>query len=382
MKSILLTTTALVAFAGAAVADGHTAITFSGEATLGYNDDNKASSVARFGDHEGFYSDLNLDVALSATLDNGITVSAAADVDELDATDAESAGVTLTISAPNAALIYGDTQFAAKSMWSSAGDMEADSFSEVDGESVIKGTATFGDVSMAVSAVALDAAGNSGKDDSVMQLSFGAKAAVGSVTVGVAYQDELVASDVDGGALSTTNGDFYNAATMGIYASTAVAGATVKVAYASEETTGTATDYDSTGISVSYPMGDLTLAAYFVSEGNSTTTDPKDNSGVSVAYKANGLAVTAAYADEQGTEVTKLEGSFDVGSGLTLLAGYVGKDSKTDDTYVAATYSLGGGASLLVSYADDTNSDEAAGDDDIGAPGYQVGTTVAVSFKF
>jgi len=39
MKSILLTSTALVAFAGAAAADGHATpgIAFTGEATLGYN---------------------------------------------------------------------------------------------------------------------------------------------------------------------------------------------------------------------------------------------------------------------------------------------------------------------------------------------------------
>ena len=35
MKSILLTTTAIVAFAGAAAADGHAGVTFGGDFTLG-----------------------------------------------------------------------------------------------------------------------------------------------------------------------------------------------------------------------------------------------------------------------------------------------------------------------------------------------------------
>ena len=52
MKSILLTTTAIVAFAGAAFADGHTSVGFSGDASLGHNDDIE----------NGFYWDVNVDV--------------------------------------------------------------------------------------------------------------------------------------------------------------------------------------------------------------------------------------------------------------------------------------------------------------------------------
>ena len=74
-SAILLASVALTAFAGAAAAE----VSFSGSATLGYNDDNgRLANNATFGDHNGFYSDLNVDVALSATLDNGITVSASA----------------------------------------------------------------------------------------------------------------------------------------------------------------------------------------------------------------------------------------------------------------------------------------------------------------
>ncbi len=61
MKRILLTSTALVAFAGAAAAD----VTWSGTAGLGYNDDID----------DGFYVDGDLDVTMSQELDNGVTVS-------------------------------------------------------------------------------------------------------------------------------------------------------------------------------------------------------------------------------------------------------------------------------------------------------------------
>ena len=318
MKKILLASVALTAFAGAAAAE----VSFSGSATLGYNDDNgRLANGARFGDHQGFYSDLNLDVAFSATLDNGITVSAAADVDEVDAADAASRGVTLTIASDNASLVYGDTEFAAKSMWSAAGDMEADSFSAQDGEGVLKGTFSFGGVDMAVSGVAYDAASTANvATDDLAQFSFGAKAAVGAATVVVAYQEETTAADFGGTSAHAANGDYYDAETMGVSVAFAAAGADIKVAYASETTTG-GTDYDSTGISVSYPMGDVKVSAYYVSEGDSASADPKDNMGISFAYAADGMSLTASYADEQGTDVTKLEGSFDAGNGLTVYAG-------------------------------------------------------------
>ena len=375
MKKILLASVALTAFAGAAAAE----VSFSGSATLGYNDHSDRTAGA-FGDHDGFYSDLNLDVAFSATLDNGITVSAAADVDEVDATDGEMSGVTLTIASDAASLVYGDTSFAAESMWSAAGDMEADSFSAQDGEGVLKGTFALGGIDMAVSGVVQDADGDLATDD-LAQLSFGAKAAVGAATVVVAFQEETTAADYAAGTAGTANADYTHAETMGVSVAFAAAGADIKVGFASETTTG-GTDYDSTGISVSYPMGDVTVAAYYVSEDDSTAVDAKDNAGISFKYAADGISLTASYADEQGTDVTKLEGSFDAGNGLTVYAGYIGKDSDTDDTYIGASYDLGGGAALAVSFADDTNNDEASGDDDIGAQGYQVGTTVAVTFAF
>ena len=69
MKSILLTTTAIVAFAGAAAADGHTSISHALSGTLGYND-----TVAASEDNEnGFYWSGNLKTTASATLDNGLT---------------------------------------------------------------------------------------------------------------------------------------------------------------------------------------------------------------------------------------------------------------------------------------------------------------------
>jgi len=89
---------------------------------------------------------------MTAELDNGVTVSASADVAELDAAESAAGGVTLTVSTDTAALIYGDTSFAAEDFGTAVGSMDADGDKgEQDGEVVLKGTVTAGTVSAAVS---------------------------------------------------------------------------------------------------------------------------------------------------------------------------------------------------------------------------------------
>ena len=76
-------------------------------------------------------------------------------------------------------------------------------------------------------------------------------------------------------------------------------------------------------------------------------------------------------------ETNTTEGEITMEDAVDLLG-----DDGHDDYYVGGQYDLGSGASLLVSYAVDDDGDEADGDDDIGAQGYQVGTTVELSFEF
>jgi outer membrane protein OmpU len=116
-------------------------------------------------------------------------------------------------------------------------------------------------------------------------------------------------------------------------------------------------------------------SASYVNETNAADT-AENNWDVSAKY-AEGAITATVKTDE--SEDWAIEGTYDMGNGLTVAAGLA---DAGDDIYVGGTYDLGGGASLLVSYADDSDADEEGGDNDIGAPGYQVGTTVAVSFKF
>ena len=354
MKKILLASVALTAFAGAAAAE----VSFSGSATLGYNDD-------AAGDHNGYYSDLNVDVALSATLDNGITVSAAGDLEEIDAAEGTAASVTLTISSDNASLVYGDTEFAAVSAWSAVGSMDNDGFSEQDGELVLKGSVTFGDITVSASQEIVEDAAT--PDFTVVgNTSVGVTAALGGASVAIAYQE------ASGAQVGTTGVDadglLFQDELLAIRVGTSMAGADVAFGYADNRTD----DAQSTGVSISYPMGAVTVAASYVVEENAAGT-ADDNWDISVAYAEGALAVKANTdeSDDWG-----LEGSYDAGNGLVINAGI---DDAGDTNYLAGTYSLGGGASLLVSFVDTTAVNA---DDEYGAPDYQDGTTVAVSFAF
>ncbi len=369
MKRILLASTALAMLAGAAAAE----ITWSGEAVLGYNDDDP---IGPDDDNQGFYWELDIDVVLSQTLDNGLTAGAEFGFEVADDNTGqvfEGSDYVLFLESDTASLFFGDTAFAAETHWDAAGDMESDGFSEQDGEVVIRGDLTFGNVEGSISYAVTDADGDiigDNSSDDVDQLSIAAVGTFANFTVGFAYQEESIGTN---GAYdpSVANGDFNEAEIFGIFASTSFGGADIALAYASDQTN----DEDSLGIEVAYPVGPVTLTGYYVSESEAAG----DNWGINVAYEEGPVSVELDYQDDQGTEKVGLEGSYDVGNGIVVRAGYLTEDATEDRFYIAGEYDLGGGAELLISYAeDDSNVDE----DEIGDPEYQRGTTVEVSFEF
>ena len=374
MKSILLASTAVIALAGAAAAE----VSFGGSATLGFNSNSTSGN-------DGFYWDAGISVTLSQTLDNGLTASATFDLSAFSTSIANSmtatssaisavisvphthsvalignniaaSGLVLSLVAENAGLYFGDTGMAAGKHWASAGDMENDGFSATDGDTVLRGDMAVAGWDASVSYI-LD----TGTGD-LAQLSVGASGAFGSVNVAVAYQAEET-------VYTNASGDWNAANVFGLSVGTSFSGADVTFAYVSNVTAGD----NSIGIKVAYPVGPVTLTGYFVSESAGA-----DNWGINAAYANGPIAVALDFQNDQGTELWSLQGSYDVGNGLVV---YAGLDDNGDDYYVGGAYDLGGGASLLVSYADDSDGDE-GGDDDIGANDYQVGTTVEVSFAF
>ncbi len=377
MKSILLTSTALVAFAGAAAADGHaTGFSFSGAAELGYNDSSDVNDAATAEANDGFFWDLEIDATASTTLDNGLTASATFGFEAANGDtgqDLSAKDYVLTLSGENASLTFGDVDPVAEDRFgdvdggTTAGfnDQDAHFDATADGgvgfEAILVGEATFGSFTGAVSFgvnedddLAADV-----EDIDAMQVHIAGTVSI--LDVELAYQDELAGAD----------------SVFGIAASASLAGADFTVSYVDDGTE------NSTGISVAYPFGPVTVEAYY-----SVNDVAEDNFGIDVDYSDGPIAVNF-FADVDGGEdgaddVTEfgIEGSYDVGNGLEIFAGYIttDEDDAAETTYVAATYDLGGGAEFLFSYADD--GVETGFNDEVGDPEYNDGITVQVSFEF
>lgn len=358
MKNILLSSVAIVGFAGAAAAD----ISFSGAAKLGYNDDFQ----------DGVYVDVDVDMKASAELNNGWTASVTYGV-ELDDNGGNvdqdvnfDDNLTISLANANSYFTYGDTEWAAVSHWSGVSEMAQDGFSENDGEATLIIGGTFGGVEAAVSTGVDEATGDT------YQVGFGAKATFGNVVLTAAYQEE------DAGPASVS-GDYNSDEIFALSAATTFSGASVKVAYAKNQTV----DENSLGLEVGYPVGPVALGAFYVAESAGD-----DTYGVSAVYSEGALTAKAYYKNLMGSDEYGLGATYDMGNGLKVTGGYIDGDSVADNdfaAYVAAEYDLGGGASFIASYADHTSYTGAATDDiDTVTGGYELntGATLQLSLKF
>ena len=372
---LLLTTTALVAFAGAAAAAGHTSVSHALSAELGYNSD-----IDAVAGEKGFFWEGNLKTTATAALDNGVTAGAyfeitvSGDDAAAGSSDAGNALVAsdfvLSLTSETAGLYFGDTAPAGKKYFSAAGDMESDGFSTDSDSAVLRGDVSFGGMNGSVSYIVDDAS------NTAEQLAVGLGGSFGSVTVGLGYQEATTYVDAEG--------DFNNSAVMGVSASTTVAGATITAAYADDSNDGVGQSgvaQTSTAIQVSYPMGPVTATAYYSMEQvNGVDAVAGDNMGLTLAYAQDAVAVTLKVRDEQGRNEWNLEGSYDMGNGATIMAGALNENEGADaDFYIGGTYDLGGGASILAVYAEDKDADQA---DEIGSGEYDSGMTVSVAFTF
>ncbi|APO88410.1 hypothetical protein A9199_13535 [Donghicola sp. JL3646] len=354
---MLLASVALTAFAGAAAAE----VSFSGSATVGNLNGYTAGSSDTTTD--GMYWDADLGVSMSQELDNGITAAASFTILIADGnngnTDLDTdEDFVLSLSSDMGSLSFGDVEFAAVSAWKSAGDMATDGFREVDDESVLKGEVSFGSVTAAVAYVA----DSTVTTDSLTDLSAAVTADLGAATAVVAFQEETADQDE----------------MFGISVATSLSGVDLTVAYSSNNTT----DKDSTGIKAVYTIDAVKLTGFYVAE-----SDQEDGYGLTVDYTAGALKAQAFFANVNDLDETRLQGSYDLGNGLVLTAGTIDGDSNTDGdfaNYIVAEYDLGGGASLMASYAD-LNNDGATAYNDIDTfGGYELnaGTTLEVSFAF
>lgn len=426
MKRILLTSTALVMVAGMAtaqqmqqpvlqgaimsdtgvpMADGDTQVSDIPTRTLGGTSGVKWAADGEFGYNDdvenGFYFTGGLGVSTSAGMNMGLTAGIALDVDlgfDNNAPDSgndrgafdniviDGSDFVVFVEGQGAALYIGDTETGAATRWAGTTNMQNDGFIEVDDvddgakgttlsgapsedyvDAVLRGDLEYGPVVASLSyLLATDGVTGEG---GIEGLSLGAEATFGSFVVGLAYQEEVKRVIVDSGPIDEI---------IGVYAGTTFAGASVKVAYATNQTK----DQDSLGVQVDYPFGPVTATAFYSAESLGD-----DNYGVGVSYASGPITAAAYYHDGQDQEIG-IEGSYAMESGLTVYAGYIdGNDSLDDyEAYIAGEYDLGGGASLIASYGD-------VGKDYTNANGYDLeevgnafevnsGTTVAISFKF
>lgn len=413
MKSILLATASILAFAGAAAAE----VTFGGSATLGYNldDDDEDNDGDLDGEdcgdgvpdpdedgydcEEGFFWEADLAVTMSQELNNGLTAAATFGLNITEDGNAGDEEITvdnnflLSLTAETGGLFFGDTEFAAEKHWDGVSSMDADRFSEQDGEVVLRGDFVYQGIDASLSYVVADDDGDQPEDGDLDQLSIGAAATFGAFNMTAAYQEEsqvaddfLTDDDIDDGDYDpTSNDDFSVSQVFGVSAGSTFGGADFTVAYANDMTL----NDTSLGVEASYPFGPVVLGAYYVVENDDESDydlgneDLENSFGVSAEYTSGPIFVRAFYevdgdgntTDDDGETDSEndsdfgVEATYAVDEALTIKAGYI----DSTEGYIGAEYDLGGGATAIVSYAEQ---------DEEGTPEYEEGITVALNLAF
>ena len=403
MRNILLSTTALTMTAGIAAAD----VSVSGSFKLGFNDTGTVGTKAAAatyafdpstaaatkiltaqtadsadyvagptGDNNyGVYNDAGITFAMSSTMDSGMTVGATVDMNGTDTDNNVADAYTLTLASDGLNVSFGSTEYSARSAWKAAGDMATDGWFNQDdaGGNVLKADVTLG--GLAVSASAMVAAGTA--NASPNPLSIAISGSLGGANYVIANEGSMMgisATTALGGASVTTAYSTAPSQTvLAAAATTTPAAAAVAAAYSAS-----ASD-TSTGISVSYPMGSVTTTAAYSMESIATNgvSSASDSWNISAAYAAGGASVTLKTDEDSSNSV---EGSMALG-GATVFAGLA---DGLNDMYLAVSNPLGGGASIMASYAIDERTATGSTDakDEVGAGNYQEGLTVELKFAF
>jgi len=292
MKHVLFTTTALVALSGAAMAD----VTWSGSASLGYNDGTGVMA-------EGINTDIDLDVTMSNAGGYSASISAAMEG------GGAITGEDIAITTPVVSIHYGEVVEAANSAYSDTDGLSglgSDEFTSEDGSgAAVLISASTGGMSVGFSDDAtVDGSGSS----------FGINGDLGGVSFGIG-----------------SKGDDW-----GISASGSAMGGSISVA--SEQVD----DASATGVSLTMPLGDMSLTV--------SATDG-DFWGASVSTALAGATISAGTDSNDDTQF---------GLSTTIAGGFgLAADFDTDNgTELALTYSLSDSATLSVSYNEDLDEDD------------------------
>ena len=388
MKRILLTTTALTMTAGIAAAE----VSVTGDFRLGFNDTDSNTAMvgtaavpgvqvpgsvyqtgtaasagytaATTHDNKlGVYNDAGVTFALSSTLDNGMAAGISLDMSGDDGAQAQDSYV-FSLSDDTTSVNFGSTEYSAITNWVSAGAMATDSWANqnTDDKNVLRAETTVGGLKVSISQNV--AANDVSATTDPISLTIGG--ALGGASYVVANEGSV----------------------MGISVSNPVGGATITTAYSTAPSIVTATsaahasDMDtSTGVKIAYPMGAVVATASYVMEGYGACgagalacTQAGDSWDVSAVWTSGDTSVT--FATDEGSD-NKVEGTTKLGA-ASLAAGLT---DELNDMYISVTNPLGGGASIMASYAIDGDG-SADALDEVGGPDLQEGLTVELKFAF
>jgi hypothetical protein len=314
---------------------------------------------------------------MSSTLDNGMSASITLDMDGSDTGSQAQDKYKFALSSDTTMVEFGTTEYSTITNWTSAGAMATDTWSNqnADNKNVLRAETTVGGLKVSVSTNV--AASNATASSDPLALT------IGGALGGASY---VVANE---------------GAKMGIAVATAVGGATVTTAYSTAPSVvatfpiaGGAVGDDhtssmntSTGVKIAYPMGSVVATASYVMEANgscanmvsnpvgtTTCTQNSDTWDISAVWTSGDTSVT--FATDEGSD-NKVEGSTKLGA-ATLAAGLT---DKLKDMYLSVSNPLGGGASIMASYAIDGDG-SADALDEVGGPDLQEGLTVELKFSF
>ena len=343
MKNILLTSTALVAFAGAAAAGGHTSVSFGGEASAEYNT------------LDGYSTAAEMTASASATLDNGLTASTSFTLETTNFGSGQFKAGSVSLSSDTASLTFGTAVVGA--VFAATEDAYAIGSGGVDDGEVagIAASATFGATTLVVSAE-VDA-NDAPADTTIENIEVGVTTSAAGWNLGFGLAGNEYAMTAAGTA----------------------GGATVGFSMSSNN------DWD---VSVDYPVGAVTVSAStdeanvweigaaYAADGVSAgiVLSPDNAWELSAGYDANGMVVAATFASDDSMS---LGATYDMGNGLTVGAGMETTDASVTTNYAFGSFDLGGGANAFAEYADGAQVEVGPSERDIAE-----GTTVGVSFTF
>ena len=298
MKKLLIATTALVATAGMAAAD----VKLTGYAEIGMTDGGGATGME-------MHSDMDIGFKLSGASDNGLSFGASIDLDEVSGGIASTGGSqAINVSGAFGTLTMGDTDGAMDKRNNEVGSLTAISDNHT-------GHAGYN--------------GGSGLDSGDI-LRYDTSVGSFNVSASIGQDDTAGNNDVMGYGLSTT---------MGTVA--------LSVGYQTDDA------QDITAVSAKSTVGGLTITANYSEATMSDTKAIAVRNAAEVVGGPDVVAVAARAKIENSYEHTGLGLGYTV-SGVNLSANYGSYDyddgSQADGFGLAANYSLGGGATVMVGY--------------------------------